>query len=252
MNSYRANNNIISFIDFPILIADHPHPLILCICQRGKDNNYKGWICNKCSSNYSSNTPSFYCTYCDYDLCQNCLGEYKLKSIDRYNYNFKNNNNNTKKDSNKIFPWQIDYPNHQHFLSHVKKMNNWFCDSCGYNCNNRSNSYYCSLCDYDICYKCCNNKTSGRTLNSFMNGEKNENIKNNHNLTCIYSSRINDNGGCRRGRDYQTGYTFRERPRKCVTRKPVIYLYPDKEMDISVQLNMDLKKSKFTIYNYIS
>ena len=33
---------------------------------------------------------------------------------------------------------------------------------------------------------------------------------------------------------------------KTTTRKPVIYLYPEKEMDISVQLDIDLTKHKFT------
>ena len=128
MNSYRINNNnLTSLINFPILIDDHLHPLILCNSLRGR--NCEGWVCDKCSSNYSSITPSFYCTFCDYDLCQNCLGEYKLKSIRKYNCKLINNIN-AKNNKNDIFPWQIDYPNHKHFMSHVKKMNDWFCESC--------------------------------------------------------------------------------------------------------------------------
>ena len=33
-------------------------------------------------------------------------------------------------------------------------------------------------------------------------------------------------------------------------KKPVIWLYPEKEMDISVQLYMDLTKMKLTIINH--
>jgi len=170
MNSYRINNNnITSLINFPILIDDHLHPLIFCNSLRGR--NCEGWVCDKCSSNYSSITPSFYCTFCDYDLCQNCLGEYKLKSIRKYNCKLKNNIN-AKNNKNDIFPWQIDYPNHKHFMSHEKKMNDWFCESCKQNFNNKNDSYCCSLCDYDICIKCSKDKSQKRKQELFVNKKK--------------------------------------------------------------------------------
>ena len=237
MNSYRDNNNITSFINFPILISDHIHPLILCNCQRGR--NFKGWVCDKCSSNYSSTIPSFYCTYCDYDLCQNCLGEYKLKEIKKYNCNLKNRIT-AKNNSNEVFPWQIDYPNHKHFLSHVKKMNNWFCDSCKQNFNDKNNSYYCSLCDYDICYKCSNDKSNVTNTKLFMNKKKEENKINNNNSICGKSCQVYNYNSCSY-RPYNTKQCI-----KTTTRKPVIYLYPEKEMDISVQLIMNLDNNKYT------
>ena len=76
MSNNSNNNDITSFLDFPIIINAHEHPLLLCYCQR-----QNGWSCDKCSRDYNNNTPSFYCSYCDYDLCQNCLGEYKLNQI---------------------------------------------------------------------------------------------------------------------------------------------------------------------------
>ena len=68
------DNDISNFINFPIKIDEHDHPLLLCNCQRNNNN----WVCDKCSSKYTSCTPSFYCTYCDYDLCQKYLGEFEL------------------------------------------------------------------------------------------------------------------------------------------------------------------------------
>ena len=133
--------------------------------------------------------------------------------------------------------WQINYPNHKHFLSLVKKMNDWYCDNCKKNYN-RSNSYYCSLCDYDICQKCSINKTNIRKTESCMDEEKESN-RNNHS-SCNYSSRVYNNGYSNYPRD------ARLRHSKITEKKPVIYLYPEKEMDISVQINMDLNKSKFT------
>ena len=186
--SSSKDNNMTPFINFPILIYDHIHPLLFCNCLRGR-NFDKGWECDKCSSNYSVDTPSFYYTVCDYDLCQSCLGEYKLKKIKRYysNYNY----DNITKNIYEILPWQINYPNHKHFLSLVKKMNECYCDNCKKKYNG-SNSYYCSLCDYDLFKKCSNNTINIRNTESSIDKEEESNT--NDHSTSDYSSRVYNNG----------------------------------------------------------
>ena len=57
-------DDLTMFINIPILVKAHDHPLLLCYCQRN-DINAKKWICDKCHSQYSFVIPSFYCTYCD-------------------------------------------------------------------------------------------------------------------------------------------------------------------------------------------
>ena len=65
-NNNDIYNDIISLINFPILIETHEHPLIFCYTKRAE-----GWSCDKCSSSFKSYKPSFYCTFCDYDYAQN-------------------------------------------------------------------------------------------------------------------------------------------------------------------------------------
>ena len=58
---------------------------------------------------------------------------------------------------------KIKFPEHIHFLSSIKRyyVCCWLCKYCRKEYNNNSFSYYCSLCDYDICEECYNkNKTT--------------------------------------------------------------------------------------------
>ena len=205
---------IISLINFPIMIEAHKHPLLFCTTERSG-----GWKCNKCSSGFNSDEPSFYCTYCDYDLCPNCLGNCKLNQIKKYVGNL-NNFSNIENDKKTSFDWQVKYPNHNHLLTSIKRKNNssYTCNDCKKENNNQISSYYCSLCDYDICAIC------------FLNNK----------VSCCSSSDETDD-------DY---YPRKKSPQRySCKKKPVIYLYPEKEMDISVQLEVNLSNNKLsTIY----
>ena len=73
---FSMTSNIIT----PILIKEHKHPLVYCY-QIDRKNRGITWLCNKCSSQYNWDAPSFYCTYCDFDICRTCLGKYQLDDI---------------------------------------------------------------------------------------------------------------------------------------------------------------------------
>ena len=175
-NNNDINNDIISLLNFPILIKTHEHPLILCSTKRAE-----GWSCDVCSSSFKSYQPSFYCTFCDYDLCKNCLGNLRINEIKKYKV-YLSNFRNVKSFPKTIFNWQIQFPKHIHLLSSIKKTNNccWFCDDCKKEYNNNFFSYYCSLCDYDICEECYNkNKNILRANIAKDDGtrEKKENLE---------------------------------------------------------------------------
>ena len=81
---------------------------------------------------------------------------HRLNEIKRYKRNISNFSN-IKQDGEKSFNWQINFPNHNHLLSLLKKENNsiWKCSNCKKEYkNNNIFSYYCSLCDYNICELC--------------------------------------------------------------------------------------------------
>ena len=109
INSDNNNNNnkIVFIISPPIYMNNiHNHPLLYCLPL---DRNKKGssWCCNICKSNYNYTISSFYCTFCDFDLCPNCLGEYQLDQITFYNSNLTGSNNIKNIQQNLNFDWQI-------------------------------------------------------------------------------------------------------------------------------------------------
>ena len=180
-NIQNNNNDIISLINTSIIVNIHDHPLELCYTIERK-NYGTGWHCNKCSNNFSYDTPSFYCTFCDFDLCHNCLGEYQLNEI---KINNSNNYKLIQQISNGNFPWQKKNYNHAHLLTLIKRTNNnWICDKCSQNFQKKEPSFYCSLCDFDICLNCNNqnnNNDNNTKLNIFDNNKSNifENNKSN-------------------------------------------------------------------------
>jgi len=156
---------------------------------------------------------------------------YKLNQIKRSTENIIIFNNYNLIKSNNCFAWQKKSPHHTHSLSLIKRINNskWTCDNCNrtYKKNDKM-SFYCSLCDYNLCIQC------------YMN--KNEIIG-----PCYNDSQCSD----------ITNFSLfppRKRPRTIISPvrrnqdKPVIYLYPEKEMDISVQLKINLDSKLTTIY----
>ena len=44
----------------------HHHPLIRLVTKRA------GWFCDNCRHNYYRDEKSYYCSLCDYDLCETC------------------------------------------------------------------------------------------------------------------------------------------------------------------------------------
>ena len=79
------NGFLISRIHSSIMIKFHGHPLYSCLTPL-RANSSLCWTCKLCGSNYNYTVPSFYCTACDYDLCQKCLIQCQLYEIIMYDY----------------------------------------------------------------------------------------------------------------------------------------------------------------------
>lgn len=267
-------NDIISLINTSILVNIHNHPLELCYTIERK-NYGTGWNCNKCTKTFSYDIPSFYCTFCDFDLCHNCLGEYRLNEI-KINDNNSNNYKLIQQISNGNFPWQKKNNNHSHLLTLIKRANiNWICDICSQNFQKKDSSFYCSLCDFDICFNCLNqnnNIDNNTKPNIFDNNKlslfdnKKPSIFDNNKSSLFDNTKPNifdNNKSSLFYRNKQSlfdmnnifGYdNFPKKniwwenchfcPKKITNDKPVIYLYPEKSMNVSVNLNIG--EGKFT------
>ena len=223
-NNKRPNKYLlINKIRDPIIIDFHAHPLCCCFTrERGAFSEF--WTCKNCGNNYSFDIPSFYCTYCDYDLCQNCLMGLPLGKI-----KFADEKCNFKVYVNKNHP---NYrPNfHQHPLALVKLEEYFYNDKNIIRCKrvpgfdnngkkigneeiqlNKHSFYLCSLCNYYICKDCfqnCNqnpvqpqsvdSNSSLQNINqnsnfNFSNNILNNNINANNNNNNIINNNINNN-----------------------------------------------------------
>lgn len=112
----------------------HEHNLIYCRTSRYY-NNSSGWICNICRKEYSNIIWSFYCTYCDFDICLRCAKKFINSDLLIYNIGIK-----------------ID--KHKHRLVYMITNRNWICNICRNKYSNFIPTYYCTKCDYDVCRKC--------------------------------------------------------------------------------------------------
>ena len=75
-NYIIQNNNIIgnpiNKLDWQLVFPCHNHFLTLI----QKENNLITWACKSCSKYFNSNESFFYCSLCDYNLCQYCANKY--------------------------------------------------------------------------------------------------------------------------------------------------------------------------------
>ena len=178
-NTMNFNNNtdnnkmsLLSLLNSSILVQNHAHPLIYCYTlDRAKFG--KSWRCNKCGSNYLHDKPSFYCVFCDFDVCELCIFQLKLCDIILYDYNY-NLFNQTPNNQNQIFNWQMSFNFHNHLLTLIKKTNynyKWGCNGCNQIYNNSESFYYCNLCNFHLCPYCMNkwkNNNNNQSQENFL------------------------------------------------------------------------------------
>ena len=176
---------LLNRINSSIMIETHDHPLYSCFTPN-RANSSQCWTCNYCGYNYNFTVPSFYCTSCNYDLCQKCLIQFPLYKIHMYDYS-----------KNEFLNFNITQGNnnlnvHNHKLALIKienyNLNNKYyihCRICRGNIANTDQFYYCSLCNFYVCQSCFNNKqqnncqTPQNCNNMQFNG--NQDVNNNMN-----------------------------------------------------------------------
>ena len=152
--------NILSLINFPVIVPYHnEHPLVNCFTP-DRMKIFKHWICDICNSSYTFNAPSFYCTACDFDLCQKCFLGLRASQIVIYNYStgtlcqLNQKFNNYKKLNEKIHnhPMIKIIRERTHFTIDLK------CNHCFKDFQRNDEFYYCSLCNYCVCNTCYNKR----------------------------------------------------------------------------------------------
>ena len=130
----------------------HEHSLIYCRTSRSNFNG-TNWICNLCKKNYGDKIWSFYCTFCDYDICLSCSRKYIL-------------------DINYITKMGIKIDNHLHDLIYMITNRNWICNLCSQKYDNSAPTYYCTNCDYDVCESCMEKLSDEKKYPLFFAGNR--------------------------------------------------------------------------------
>ena len=129
-----------------INVNEHQHQLVYII-------SILNWRCSLCEKNYNKEDAKYYCSLCDFNMCDKChfIRKYEIKKA--FPENVKPSDPLVK---NPI----LKYNNHNHILVYCRTSrfdevyNSWMCNNCRSKFNNEVWSFYCTQCDFDICSKC--------------------------------------------------------------------------------------------------
>ena len=129
-----------------IIVNEHQHKLVYII-------SILNWRCSLCEKKYNKEDAKYYCSLCDFNMCDKCrfIRKYEIKKA--FPENVKPSNPLVK---NPI----LKYNNHNHILVYCRTSrfdevyNSWVCNNCRSKFNNEVWSFYCTQCNFDICSKC--------------------------------------------------------------------------------------------------
>ena len=147
----------------------HNHPLI-CVKLLDRNNNLK---CFSCLQNILPENKIFYCTKCDFRLCEKCQINEKSGNTFQFHCSWHphpltfcktkgKKEEKKKKDKCLIKPNQENLDDSDFFFT---------CNHCGIIYSRIKDSFYCTACDFYICMKCYKDYF-------FYIGRENENAKN--------------------------------------------------------------------------
>ena len=137
--------NIDKFIG--ITVNEHNHKLVYCLTNIV-------WKCNNCNMKYKKEAGKYYCSLCDYSMCEGCHYTKKYFMKKSFPKGAKPSN-----ESVKVHFFDADY--HQHRLAfcrvsrHFNYYSDWTCKNCLEKYDNDQWSFYCTLCNFYLCCQCC-------------------------------------------------------------------------------------------------
>jgi len=264
-----------------------------------KRSNSFNWTCKDCKKEYNEKTYSYYCSLCDYDLCEECFGKNKNPPKDNKEIPLPEKHGNESNEANiikieKSLPEKKENESYEENSIKIEKSLPEKKENESYEENsikiekplsekNEKDSYETNSINIEKPLPEKNEKDSYETNSINIEKplpeknkndsyeanstniekqlpDKNENDSCEANSTNIIKSLLEKSGNnsceanstsCENSdidnyviEEEDDDYTPPKNHRK--KKKPVIYLYPKNEMDITVQLEMDSTKNKFT------
>ncbi len=162
--NFNDRSNILSLINLPIIVPYHAeHPLINCKTPGRISEKYNFWQCDSCKSQYSYDVPTFFCTACDFDICQKCILSLGAFWIIIYNYNLGNLSEAKIDEESSYTMKHLNKKIHHHPTIKIIREPSYYenkirCNLCLKEIQKDENFYFCSLCNYSVCINCYNSK----------------------------------------------------------------------------------------------
>ena len=162
--NFNNMTNILSLINLPIIVPYHAeHPLINCKTPGRISEKYNFWQCDSCKSQYSYDVPTFFCTACDFDICQKCILSLGAFWIIIYNYNLGNLSEAKIDEESSYTMKHLNKKIHHHPTIKIIREPSYYenkirCNLCLKEIQKDENFYFCSLCNYRVCINCYNSK----------------------------------------------------------------------------------------------
>ena len=128
------------------MIKEHNHKLAYCI-------SIFNWKCSLCKKNYGRNDARYYCSSCNFNMCNECHSKKKYIKKKGFQDDIEPSNPDI---TNPIIKTKF----HKHNLVYCRSSrrvigyNSWICDVCKLTFDNEIWSFYCTECDFDLCCKC--------------------------------------------------------------------------------------------------
>ena len=111
------------------------------------------WVCLVCLQSFDSGVfPCYGCTFCDFFVCQECI----QPLIDEDKYLFYKEGKKENINEMKIKKECHEHPLIYCMTSKSSEYQRWKCTKCGEGFGMEIWGFYCSLCDYSLCYRCYN------------------------------------------------------------------------------------------------
>ena len=162
--NFNNMTNILSLINLPIIVPYHAeHPLINCKTPGRISEKYNFWQYDSCKSQYSYDVPTFFCTACDFDICQKCILSLGAFWIIIYNYNLGNLSEAKIDEESSYTMKHLNKKIHHHPTIKIIREPSYYenkirCNLCLKEIQKDENFYFCSLCNYSVCINCYNSK----------------------------------------------------------------------------------------------
>ena len=129
-----------------LIVKEHQHSLVYC-------KSIFDWICNLCKKRFYKKNGNYYCSICDFNMCEDChsKGNYLKK---------KPLPDDIKPSITSIINPFLQSKHHEHRLVYCRTSrrvigyNGWFCNICKWDYDHDVWSFFCTNCDFDLCTNC--------------------------------------------------------------------------------------------------